>query len=55
MIIARVNTIIKKGLDFQNNHDLLLTLDHRDIGPRMKDIDMIILAPKIIHIIKNYK
>lgn len=55
MIIVCVNAIIKKVLDFQNNHSIPLTLYYRDNGLKIKDINVIILIPKIIHNIEYYK
>ena len=55
MITAPINAIIKKRLDFQNNHGILLILYYRDIGPKIKDIDMIILASEIIYNMEYYR
>lgn len=48
MIIVWINIIIKKRLDFQNDHGILLILYYRDISPKIKNIDMVILAYIII-------
>ncbi len=55
IISTRVNAIIKKGLDFENDYDIPLTLRYRHIGPRIKDIDVIMLVPRIIHNMKYYR
>lgn len=38
----QINVIIKKESDFENNHDIPLTLYFRHINLRIKDSDMII-------------
>ncbi len=55
MIIVWVKATIKKGLDYQNDHNIPLTLQYRDIGPRIKDIDVIMLVPEIIHNMEYYR
>ena len=55
MITVRVNAIIKKELDFQNNYIIPLTLHYRDIGNRIKNIDVILLVPEIIYNMEYYK
>ncbi len=55
MITARVNAIINNGLDFEDDHGIPLTLYYRHIDPRIKDIDVIMLAPGIIHNMEYYR
>ncbi len=38
IIIVRINTIIKKGLDFENNYSITLTLYYRHIDPRIPEM-----------------
>ncbi len=55
MIRVQVNAIINNGLDFEDNHSILLTLYYRLIDVGMKDSDVIMLVPGIIYNIEYYK
>lgn len=55
IITVRVNAIIGKKLDFENDHALPLTLYYNHIDPRINDIDMIMLAPRIIYNKEYYR
>ncbi len=46
---------MKKGLDFENDHGILFTLHYRHIGPKIKDIDVIMLVPGITHNMEYYR
>lgn len=37
----QVNIIMKKRLDFENNHSILLTLYYKNIDLKIKDLDII--------------
>lgn len=55
MITTRVNAINNNELDLQDNYNIFLILYDRHIDSKIKDIDIIMLAPEIIHNIKYYR
>ncbi len=56
IITTQINAIIKKSLDFENNHDIIsLTLYYRYIDSKIKDINVIIRALRMVYNIEYYR
>ena len=55
IITMQINAIIKKGLNFEKNQNILLTSYYRHIGVKINDMNMIMLASTMTSNINYYK